>query len=114
MEAMTRYKCIRGIVLPNSPDSSQHRGTRYLPGEVFESDPTGRVVGLNNGSKPVELLDYLEKTGIIIRTDEALTGPGRESGQAFPVEKFREDGSIEEPEPEMSGDIPFDTDEEAE
>jgi hypothetical protein len=100
---MPRYYCIRGVILPDPEHPDSPRGRRYLKGEVFEAEPPTRPVTTrgSRGLLTLDWLDWAEARGVIRKTDGATTGPGRESGEYFPVEKFRPDGSVEEPEPEM-------------
>lgn len=98
---MARYKCRRGVVLPDPNDPMNPHGIRWLKDEVFEAEPPTRAVKLA-GKAPIDWLDWAVSIGVIHLTDEALTGPGRDSAQAYPVEQvLREDGSLEDPEPEM-------------
>lgn len=99
---MTRYRAVRPITLPNPDDPhNQRAATRYLRGDVFDADPpTREMTSPATGKHPVDWLVWAEAMGVIIRTDEPTTGPGRPEGAAYPAEpRLREDGTYSEPEP---------------
>lgn len=86
-----RWKCVRGIILPDPENRSSARaGQRYLRGDVFEAD------------EPRDWLAWAQRVGVLRETDEPLTGPPLVPSHPYPSEKIlRDDGSYSDPEPSM-------------